>query len=258
MTENPLRTTHDTLEKMPKLAPDEKFRFDCHKGLDCWNACCHNTNIFLTPYDILRLKQKAGLGSTQFLEKYTNNFIGEDFGLPVVMLRMTGNGACPFIAAEGCSVYESRPTTCRSYPVGQAVSSGGESLPTGRVAFLLQEEHCKGGNGDKEWNIEKWFENQGVTEYNANNEFIAFLAFHPKLGESELDHKKTGMIFMALYDLDKFRDFIFKSSFLDKFEVDDKTIDAISKDDLELLQFGMRWVEFSILGVPRFKMKEAK
>ncbi len=253
---NPLEAAHETLEKLPKLAPDDTFRFDCHKGVDCWNVCCHNTNIFLTPYDILRLKNKVGITSTEFLEKYTNHFIGEDFGLPVVTMKMQENGACPFNTEEGCSVYEDRPTTCRSYPIGQAVSSGGENLPTGRVAFYIQEDHCKGGEGEKEWSIEEWFENQRVTEYNINNELIAFLTFHPRLEDQTLDEKKTGMIFMSLYDLDKFRDFIFNTSFLDKFDVENKTVEAIKTNDQELLRFGMNWIEYSILCVNKFKLKK--
>ena len=37
------------------------IQFSCHKGIGCWNACCSNIDISLTPYDILRLKKRLGL-----------------------------------------------------------------------------------------------------------------------------------------------------------------------------------------------------
>ena len=33
------------------------LQFKCHKGISCFNACCRNADITLTPYDIIRLKQ---------------------------------------------------------------------------------------------------------------------------------------------------------------------------------------------------------
>ena len=44
------------LKEYPRLSPESKFRFSCHKGLSCFTQCCGDVNIFLTPYDVLRLK----------------------------------------------------------------------------------------------------------------------------------------------------------------------------------------------------------
>ena len=47
------------------------IEFSCHKGISCWNACCSNIDISLTPYDVLRMKRHLGISSTEFLkEKY--------------------------------------------------------------------------------------------------------------------------------------------------------------------------------------------
>ncbi len=39
---------------------DDKFKFSCHKELTCYNTCCRDVNIFLTPYDVLRMRRGPG------------------------------------------------------------------------------------------------------------------------------------------------------------------------------------------------------
>ena len=54
-----------------QLEGDAVIQFRCHKDIDCFNACCKNIDIMLTPYDIIRLKQRLGITSTEFLREYT-------------------------------------------------------------------------------------------------------------------------------------------------------------------------------------------
>ena len=53
------------------LEGDARLQFQCRKGIACWNACCSNIDISLTPVDIVRLKQRFELSSSEFLSKYT-------------------------------------------------------------------------------------------------------------------------------------------------------------------------------------------
>jgi len=97
---------------------DDPFQFSCHRGLACYNTCCRDINIFLTPYDVLRLRRGTGLSSEEFLEKYSVALLGDD-GLPLVVLRMMENEkkTCPFVTPDGCRIYQDRPWSCRMYPV---------------------------------------------------------------------------------------------------------------------------------------------
>ena len=53
---------------VPQMCDGSKMiQFRCRKGISCWNACCSNIDISLTPYDILRLKQQLGITSGEFL-----------------------------------------------------------------------------------------------------------------------------------------------------------------------------------------------
>ncbi len=54
-----------------RLGPDNRFKFKCHKNVQCFTKCCRGINIVLTPYDIIKLKNRLQLPSEQFLAIYT-------------------------------------------------------------------------------------------------------------------------------------------------------------------------------------------
>ena len=62
---------------------------------------------------------------------------------------------------------------------------------------------------------------------------------------------------MVLYDLDKFRRFVFESSFLERFEVEDAIAEQIQDNDVELMRLGFRWLKFSLFGQKTMKIREA-
>ena len=74
----------------PTMRPirEGRFRFDCHRRMPCFTRCCANLNLVLTPYDILLLKNRLGLSSSDFLDRYTEDQIDEATGLPLVRLKM--------------------------------------------------------------------------------------------------------------------------------------------------------------------------
>ena len=43
------------LEDKKQLAPNETFSFTCHPGVPCFNTCCADVNIIMTPLDVLGL-----------------------------------------------------------------------------------------------------------------------------------------------------------------------------------------------------------
>lgn len=131
---------------MPTLMPGEAtIQFSCHKGISCFNACCKNIDISLTPYDILRLKKRLEMTSGDFLVKYTFPYEMDNDGMAGVKFKPIENGsACQFMTAEGCGVYEDRPTACRYYPVA-LLSMRKQNEFTEREAYaMVQEDHCKG------------------------------------------------------------------------------------------------------------------
>ena len=44
-----------------QLKQGDMFAFSCHKGISCWNKCCHGADVIVTPMDMLRLSRHFGI-----------------------------------------------------------------------------------------------------------------------------------------------------------------------------------------------------
>ena len=64
------------------------------------------------------------------------------------------------------------------------------------------------------------------------------------------------MIFMATYNLDAFRKFVFESSFLERFQLETGRVEAIKESDEELLRLGYDWLAFGLFGQMNFQIYE--
>ena len=151
--------------KPVKLSDDTVFKFSCHKGLSCFNKCCNDIEIFLSPYDILRLRNALQISSDDFLSLYTEATILLKTNLPFVKLRLKEDGDCPFVKDEGCSVYDNRPLTCRYYPLGFGAFKNRED-GDGEFYYLIEEDFCNGRQENEEWTVRKWRDSQGIDVYN--------------------------------------------------------------------------------------------
>jgi Fe-S-cluster containining protein len=247
------------LKDSPRLGPDDRFRFACHPGVSCFNKCCSDVNIFLSPYDVLRMKRRLGMSSTDFLERYALLPVQKDMKTPVVALRMNDDEAktCPFLTDEGCGIYSDRPWPCRMYPVGLAAQ---KDTPDGwrgeRFYFLMQEDVCKGFDEPQEWSVREWLDAQGVEAYDWWGEGFKELTLHKFFEKGGiLSPEKMHMLFTACYDLDNFREFVFGSTLLQRFEVDEDFVEQMRHDDEELLRFAFLWLRFSLFGEPTMKVK---
>jgi Fe-S-cluster containining protein len=247
------------LAESPKLGPDDAFRFACHPGISCYNRCCADVNIFLSPYDVLRMRRRLGMDSAEFLRKYTLLPVHKEMKTPAVLLRMNDDEAktCPFVCQQGCSIYADRPWPCRMFPLGLASQ---KDTPDGwsgdRFYFLLREEVCQGYHEAKEWTVRQWLEDQKVDEYDRWGEPYKELTLHEFFAKGGiLSPEKLHMFYTACYDLDAFRRFVFESTLLERFEVDEDFVEQMRYDDEELLRFASMWLRFSLFGERTVKMK---
>jgi hypothetical protein len=220
----------------------------------------------LTPYDIINMRKKLELTSEEFLAVFTTPQILEKAGLPVVTLKLLDDErkSCPFVDdKEGCAIYEDRPTTCRYYPLGVgALSYSGEDGEKDEFFFTVKEAHCLGFDEDKEWTVAEWREDQGVDLRDEINDGWMDLIIRKKSLPSsmKLSEESRQMFFLACYNIDKFREFVFNSSFLERYVFPKETIQIIKEDDIPLLKFGFEWLKASFFqtGQEKFKIKEKK
>jgi hypothetical protein len=258
------RVTREQLQERvladyPRLGPDDRFQFGCHPGVSCFTCCCRDVNIFLSPYDVLRLKRRLGITSGEFLDRYTLTPVQKDMRTPVVVLRMQENAekTCPLLDQAGCSVYPDRPWPCRMYPLGLAAQ---KDTPDGwrgeRFYFLLKEQECRGFEEPRQWTVREWLDDQGMDAYDEWGEAYKELTLHRFFEDGGiLSPQKLHMFFTACYDLDRFREFVFGSTLLQRFEVDEDFVYEMRTEDEALLRFAFLWVRFSLFGEPTVKAR---
>jgi Fe-S-cluster containining protein len=253
-----------------KLTLDSPLKFRCHPGVRCFTACCGGIKIVLTPYDILQLTKRLGLPAHEFLHQFTQPTYLENTDMPGVMIKLReDDNKCPFVTPDGCTVYTDRPTACRYYPVGMAdFHEGGSRDALGnentsqeeKFFFLVREDHCKGFEEDKEWTIREWRADQGVdVRDEMNKEWLRLVMRRKSFGQqASLSEQAKRMFFMASTDIATFRKFVFESSFLDTYEIDEETIKKIKDDDVELMLFSFKYLAATLFGAKVLKIKEEK
>jgi hypothetical protein len=240
------------------LESGAKLKFNCHKGISCFNACCKHADIQLTPYDILRLKDNLGVSATDFLKNHTVPFEMDKDGVPGVKLRTDDDGACGFMTEEGCGVYRDRPTACRYYPVGHmAMREAGSSEDEARY-FLIREDHCKGHEEDREIAIDDYRREQEVEIYDQlNREWLQVMLKKKSAGPAIGRPSDTSLqfFFMCSYDIDRLRRFVMSDSFKAVYDMEESFFEIAAKEDLALMQFGTRLLKQVLFGEATIPLK---
>ncbi|MBW1841297.1 MAG: YkgJ family cysteine cluster protein [Deltaproteobacteria bacterium] len=246
----------DDLDSLPgtRIKTNDTFTFRCHPDISCFNLCCRNLNLFLYPYDVVRLKNRLGMSSQAFLDRHVDIVLRPASFFPEVLLRMSENKEqnCPFLEESGCSVYPDRPDTCRTFPVEQGVLYNATSQKTEPIHFFRPPDFCMGQHEKEVWTIHSWARDQEAVLYNRMTTQWAVLKrlFQTDpWGLEGPEGPKAKMAFMATYNIDPFRDFILNSTFLKRYKVKSALTKKIRTDDVELMKFGFEWVKFFVWGI---------
>ena len=241
----------DHKEQASALSVNDTFNFKCGPESPCFTRCCRNVTIFLTPYDVIRLKKRLGISSTEFLDKYTVTLKIGDKVVPLLVLKMGEDQEqrCQLVTEKGCSVYEDRPWSCRMYPLDQRSSAS--------FTFIAESTTCKGLEDAHTYKVSDYLVDQGILIYKEMEELFEEITSHPNVHQLDIDNETIAqMLHMALYDIDRFRDFVFKSDLLKRFDIDETTLHTIENNDVELMKFGFKWIKFGLFGDPFYKLRE--
>ena len=241
--------TEEFLRRHPAVQPGQSFAFACHPGVACFNACCSNLRLNLTPFDVLRLRRALGLSSRDFISRQACMLVAPDTGFPLLQLKMNEDDAksCPYVTPQGCSVYGDRPTACRSYPLGRACNPDAAGATAERF-FIIREPHCQGFEETRDWTPLTWLDDQGLADYNASNDaWMALMARQRALGHP-VDQKRTSMALLALYQPDDFQTFIGRMNLFARVSVAPERQQAVLADETAALAFGLDWLELLLFG----------
>lgn len=232
---------------------DSEFLFECHPGVECFTVCCKKVEMILYPYDIIRLKNCLNIDSEEFVRSYTYLAKGDNPFFPTVKLKLIDDeiSACPFLSPEGCTVYQDRPSACRTYPLERAVDRSPDSGAPDEYYFLTDHSYCKGHNEDTTNSVISFTRQQRLIEYNTINDLWAELdtlfSTNPWKGEGAAGEKQQ-LAFMVCYNIDGFKRFIEQHQLLKQFKLDKNFKRRIIKEDGELLKFGFEWLKLILTG----------
>jgi hypothetical protein len=168
------------------------------------------------------------------------------------MLKMSDDPekSCPFLSTDGCGIYEDRPFSCRAYPLERAVARTGDNERT-VIYFIANHAHCFGHREARTWTVETWIEDQQIQPFNHMNDLwvdMDTLFRKNPWGSDGIDNPALKMAFMACFNMDVFRSFVFESTFLSRFDLARERIETLLNSDVELLKFGFEWVTFFLTG----------
>ncbi len=243
-----------------RLDLDSPFSFQCDKDLACFTRCCKGATIMLTPGDIIRMKNRLGATSMEFISFYTTISEIENTQLPIPVLKMleTKGNPCPFLHDDGCVIYEDRPVTCRYYPIAAGIFHNVDESSDENFFALIKEAHCHGHGLGGEMSVREWRSNQGIDPYDdINRGWVEIILRRKSLGPFvTLPDATLKMFFMGCYDVDALRGFVFETKFLKTYEVDEERLEKMREDDFEMLKFGYDWLKTIFFGDGILKLRE--
>jgi Fe-S-cluster containining protein len=242
-------TAQQLLADLPRVERDQTFAFACHPGISCFNACCADLDLLLSPYDVLRLRRALGVSSQRFMEGYARVERACDNGFPLVYVRMRDDArqSCPFVSEAGCTVYADRPGACRYYPIGRGagLDERGELV---EELVLVREPHCHGFAENHTRSVDGWIVDQGLGSYDAANDCTMRLisACHDR--GLRLTREQLALAFLALYRLDEFGAFLRDKDWFARLPLSAGERDAILEEEEPRLAFAHEWLETVLLG----------
>ncbi|MFH1217948.1 MAG: YkgJ family cysteine cluster protein [Pseudomonadota bacterium] len=217
-------------EHVSRLREGENFTFACHPGVPCFTECCHQLDLALSPYDVLRLARELKISGKDFLHRYAVIEHQEGDIFPHVYLGMIDDGkaSCPFVSERGCLIYPGRPAACRTYPLGRGAWQDGNGRDHA-FFVLIKEPHCQGFVAPSEITLELWINDQGLADYYSANDLLISLLQHEKIKQGFRPSAEQRDLFLAvLYNLEEFG----KTS----------GTDSTAMTDLELLKSAVAWL----------------
>ena len=172
-------------------------------------------------------------------------------GLPIVLLEAMAMGK-KILATKVGGI----PEVLEDKVTGILVDSGNIAQIENGLMWILDHQ-------TESENMARQAKHVAFEQYDVN----VLLQKYESLYQDITEHERTKdleitnpdvflMVQMALYDLDRFRKFVFESNFLNYFEVEKGRIETIKRDDAELLVFGIEWVKFGLLGQQTFQVKK--
>ena len=188
------------MNSLPRLSQTSQLKFGCTPHVPCFNLCCRDLNLALSPYDVLRLRTALKIDSKTFIQNYgaLTQLPGNQF--PALMLKMSkaADAPCPFVGPSGCGVYPHRPGACRTYPLGRGASIN-DNGDIQEVYVLVREDHCLGFESSATQTVAEYLQTQGMVRYIWFDNLYLKLMHHVSRQGGPLSKSNFSKVFIGVY-----------------------------------------------------------
>jgi hypothetical protein len=119
------------------------------------------------------------------------------------------------------------------------------------IYFFRPPEFCKGPEENQELTLADYARDQASEGYNQMTlqwaQLRRFFQEDP-WGAEGFEGPKGKMAFMATYNIDRFHEFVFNSSFIKRYRIKPKLVKQLRSNETALLKFAFEWIEFFVWG----------
>ena len=139
---------------------NDTFGFKCKQ---CGKCCMNREDIILNPFDIYNAAKYLNISTIEFVDKYTKPTIGGHSKMPMVLLRTTENGFCPFLNFDvknggkfKCTIHDAKPGACSNHPIGIAYSF--DKLNKDSDTRFIKVEQCSNSISNEMHTVKDWIQ----------------------------------------------------------------------------------------------------
>lgn len=114
---------------------------------------------------------------------------------------------------------------------------------------MIQEAHCLGFEEPKKWTVREWKKSQAVEPYDEMNDLLMeIISLKNRSGRKRLEQQENELFYLACYDLDRYRDFVFEKRLWEAHPIEEKVLKDLEEDDVAMMQFGIEWIKGRLFG----------
>jgi hypothetical protein len=136
------------------------------------------------------------------------------------------------------------------YPLARAISRSRETGEITQYFALIEEPHCKGFAKETGQTVQEWLKGQNVDKHNQENDkLMELISLKNRIMPGKLERVPADSFYLALYDLDAFREQIVENDLLKDGNLSDAILEKIRIDDEALLDLGIKWIKNRLFGV---------
>lgn len=183
-----MKKSQPTNETMKKVEKDGTFHFECSRS----GECCRHMEIFLNPYDILRMAEALGMTTIQLIQDHVLFLENKQQGILKPVLKAAREGVCAFNSNRLCKIHRDRPLPCRLFPIARMDED----------YHLQQVSYCKGLSSRRKQDVASYIQEEEAQEHlEAAKPYHRIMKTYVSM-DGSMDLETRDLFHKVLYDFD--------------------------------------------------------